>query len=444
MSSAFEQDFLETASPGRPVAKATRWLVRVVCLVVITVLLWPRFENPQTMAGGPGLSPWVALASLLATQTLRLVSGLGLAIGVLVLFRRRWFCRWICPMGLCAELAGRGGRLLRRRSVRLFPIGQWFALLTLAGAAVGYPLLLWLDPLALWAGWTTPASLGTAPGEKVPLGQAPPVEASVEMAGEAPLGWFATGVAVVLGLSLIWPGLWCGRICPLGAFQEILWQVRRGIIALVRRIRPAWPAPESSPTGESPQQGPGWPLARRAVLAGLIGVGWAIAAKKLRAKATRPLRPPGAAHELHFPGLCIRCGNCTRVCPSRIIVPDRAAHGVAGLLAPVVRFEKDYCREDCTRCTQACPSGALHPICLEEKPQTRIGLAKVDMGRCLLGENRDCFICRERCPYQAIQMAFSAIEYTLTPQINPAKCNGCGACQVSCPTWPRAIVIRPV
>jgi MinD superfamily P-loop ATPase len=79
-----------------------------------------------------------------------------------------------------------------------------------------------------------------------------------------------------------------------------------------------------------------------------------------------------------------------------------------------------------------------------EKPKVRIGLARVDMGRCMLGEARECFICRDRCPLQAIHTQFSPITYMMEVQIDPARCNGCGACQASCPTWPRAIVVHPL
>ena len=61
-------------------------------------------------------------------------------------------CRWVCPTGTCADVAAHAGVRLRRRLPRIFPLGQWIAFLTLGGAILGYPVLLWLDPLALFSG----------------------------------------------------------------------------------------------------------------------------------------------------------------------------------------------------------------------------------------------------------------------------------------------------
>jgi ferredoxin-type protein NapG len=81
---------------------------------------------------------------------------------------------------------------------------------------------------------------------------------------------------------------------------------------------------------------------------------------------------------------------------------------------------------------------------MEQKQRTSIGLPRVNMDLCLLGNDRECSLCRNWCPYEAITLEFSQVEYTLTPKIDPAKCPGCGACQAVCPTTPeKAIVVVP-
>jgi ferredoxin len=413
-----------------------RWLVRGLLFLALAFLLLPRSEAWPAAVVVPALSPLVAFASMLATRTIHLTASLGLAVAAIALLRRRWFCRWVCPTGLAIDGAGRLGLVLGRRG-RSFPsLGPWIALVTLGGACLGYPLLLWLDPLAMFSG---PFSLlSDAPG---------------------PGRWCASGFVAVVLLSVAWPGVWCMRVCPLGAVQDLLWLPAKALrSAIERRGRPT--PPRSQPALAKAYRA----LPRRVVLGTAAGLVWAAAARVLHAKAPRCLRPPGALEETRFVGLCIRCGNCARACPERIIRPDLGEHGIAGLLAPVVEFRDDscresskpdtgvvpseslkhYCREDCTRCTEVCPSGALVPLAADDKPTAVIGLARVDMNLCLLGDDRDCAVCRTWCPYEAITLEFSEAEYTLTPRIDPRKCPGCGACEVYCPTTPdKAIVVYP-
>jgi ferredoxin-type protein NapF len=371
-----------------------RWLIRLACLVLAATALWTWWP-----ALVPGLSPFVAVTSILSTRALHATAWLGLAAGVVMLWRPRWFCRWVCPLGLCADGASHAGRKLGRRSARPIPLGQWIVWLTLGGAFVGYPALLWLDPLALFAGL-------------------------FRLTG--PHAWYGlVPVAAVLVASALWPHLWCASACPLGASQDLLSQA-------TLRLRRRQPRTDSARWNG--------PLARRAVLGIGVGVATATAARLTRASASRALRPPGAIDEPEFLGVCVRCGNCIRACPTRIIEPALGGHGLTSLLTPVLRFESGYCREDCTRCTAVCPSGALARVPIQEKPDVRIGLPRVDMNVCLLGEERECSECKRWCPYEAIQYVFSEAEYTLIPRIDREKCNGCGACEAYCPTQPKKAI----
>ena len=383
-----------------------RRFVRGTALVIAVVLLWHGHGSVAV----PGLSPFIALASMLAVRSFHMTALLGLVIAVIVLVHLRWFCRWLCPLGLCAEGASRLGRRCGRKARKAIPLGQWILWLTLGGALSGWPLLFWLDPLSIFSGLFALKTVGSISG----------------------VWLLALPAVVVLLLSVVWPYIWCGRLCPLGALQDIL--ARPG-----RRWhkRTAW-------TSDS-----GLALGRRAVLGAAVGVASASALRAAGASSPRPLRPPGALDEPKFLGACVRCGNCIRVCPTQIIQPDLGAHGLVSLLTPTLSFESGYCHDDCALCSRVCPSGALTRFMWKgskrHAPYIRMGFAQVDMDVCLLGADRECAECRRWCPYGAIRYVFSETEYCLVPQIDATKCNGCGACEKACPTQPKkAIVVGPL
>jgi ferredoxin-type protein NapF len=395
------------STDGNDRRRRMRQIVRVVLLVAAVLLLLPLPKATRLLVVVPALSPFVALASLLSTRTLHIATAIGFIVAVVVLIRRRWFCRWVCPAGTCADFAAKLGLRLHRRCPRVPPLGQLIALLTLGGAILGYPLLLWLDPLGMFSGLLGIQNIKAVPG----------------------IGWGAIGFAAVLVLSVAWPGLWCARLCPLGALQDLLSRLSRIIVRLRQSM-------QSQADGGLP---------RRAVLGAAAGVSLAAVVRRVRGSAPPPLRPPSAVDETRFAGLCVRCGNCMRACPTHIIQPDRGEHGIASLLTPTLDFSRDYCHKDCTQCTEVCPSGAITSLTAEQKQRASIGLPHVNMDICLLGDDRECSLCRNWCPYEAITLEFSPVEYTLTPKIDPAKCPGCGACQAVCPTSPtKAIVVYPL
>ena len=164
---------------------------------------------------------------------------------------------------------------------------------------VGYPLLLWLDPLAMFGG-----SLGLV----------------VDPAAAGPRAAAALLAAIVL-LSYILPGTWCLKLCPLGATQELAASPR---LTIQRRLAAADVAQEASPGNDELIAEP---LNRRSLLTTAVGAACAVAGaplglamkEKTQTGERKTLRPPGAAAEWQFGQLCLRCGNCVRACPTRII-----------------------------------------------------------------------------------------------------------------------------
>ncbi len=114
-------------------------------------------------------------------------------------------------------------------------------------------------------------------------------------------------------------------------------------------------------------------------------------------------------------------------------------------MTPIVVFETDYCREDCNLCMRVCPSGAIVYADLEEKRAVPIGLAHINMDRCIMAMGPECrAMCMESCPYEAIQLhEWSFEDDRRYPVVENTKCPGCGACVIAC-TPMNAIVVRPL
>jgi ferredoxin len=190
----------------------------------------------------------------------------------------------------------------------------------------------------------------------------------------------------------------------------------------------------------------GMAVGRRVFLGAGVGGVTALVTEAAGRGQDPPVRPPGAADENRFVGLCIRCGNCMRVCPTGILKPDLGLGGVAGFMAPRAVFDGGYCREDCNACGRVCPSGAIASLPLGAKRQRIIGAAEVDLEKCVLAGGQECGVCVSACPYQAVEVvepeeAFPAYPY---PRVIAGACVGCGACEYECPTAPpRAIRVRP-
>jgi ferredoxin len=169
-------------------------------------------------------------------------------------------------------------------------------------------------------------------------------------------------------------------------------------------------------------------------LGGLTRLGW----PPRRAS----VRPPGALAEARFAGVCVRCGNCISHCPAGILRPDTDPVGLFGLAAPVVRFGPDYCREDCNRCGQVCPTGAIRALDLPAKRQAVMGVAVIKREHCVCWvKEEQCMACADVCPYDAVRTVPSrTVDF---PSVRIEACLGCGACEIACPAATLAIVVEP-
>ena len=158
--------------------------------------------------------------------------------------------------------------------------------------------------------------------------------------------------------------------------------------------------------------------------------------KQIPERAT-PIVPPGAWSARHFTQHCTACQLCVSACPNNVLRPST---DLEKLMQPEMSYERGYCRPECTRCSEVCPAGAIHPITKEEKSSTRIGHAVWIKKNCIpLTDGVECGNCARHCPSGAILMVASDSEdenSVKIPVVNAERCIGCGACENLCPARP--------
>ena len=156
---------------------------------------------------------------------------------------------------------------------------------------------------------------------------------------------------------------------------------------------------------------------------------------------------PGADDERTFLSLCIRCGECLKVCPTNVLQPAIFEAGLEGVfsprLAPRFIFEQSYCEYACTLCGQVCPTGAIPRLTEEIKHTRPTGKSYFDHSRCLpWAEKTPCIRCEEMCPTpdKAIKILNTLkikgkdgeeIEIQ-QPYVDRDLCVGCGICESNC------------
>lgn len=155
------------------------------------------------------------------------------------------------------------------------------------------------------------------------------------------------------------------------------------------------------------------------------------------------LRPPGAKAEEEFQARCIRCGECMRVCPNHALQPALLQFGLERMWTPVLTPRIGPCEFNCTLCMQVCPTGALEILNQRSKQQFRMGTAYFLKDRCIpWAENTDCLVCEEVCPTpeKAIHMRDEEVlddagntRVVKRPFIIDVNCIGCGTCESKCP-----------
>ena len=149
------------------------------------------------------------------------------------------------------------------------------------------------------------------------------------------------------------------------------------------------------------------------------------------------ISPPGSKSHVNITSKCTGCQLCVSVCPNQVLRPSG---NIENFMHPVASYERGYCRPECTKCSEVCPSGAIQKIDKAEKSSIQIGRAVWIKDNCVpLTDYVSCGNCARHCPVGAIQMIPSVAgkeESLKIPAIDTEKCIGCGACEHLCPSRP--------
>ena len=146
-----------------------------------------------------------------------------------------------------------------------------------------------------------------------------------------------------------------------------------------------------------------------------------------------PLTPPGSKGVKDFYRRCTACQLCVAECPNNVLRPST---DLKHFMQPEMSYERGYCRPECTRCSELCPTGAIRKITKEEKTQYHVGTARVNADLCVVEQGVECGNCARHCPAGAIMLVKDDATGYRRPVVNEEKCIGCGACENLCPARP--------
>ena len=158
-------------------------------------------------------------------------------------------------------------------------------------------------------------------------------------------------------------------------------------------------------------------------------------------KRQTPITPPGSQSASNMQQHCTACQLCVSVCPNEVLRPSAS---LDTFMQPMMSYERGYCRPECTKCAEVCPTDAIHLIDKAEKSAIQIGHAVWVKERCVpLTDGQACGNCARHCPTGAITMIPSDPsnpESLKIPAVDTEKCIGCGACENLCPSRPLSAI----
>ena len=175
---------------------------------------------------------------------------------------------------------------------------------------------------------------------------------------------------------------------------------------------------------------------------------------KVKPERKKLITPPGSLSARNMAEHCTSCQLCINSCPNDVLRPSSS---LDRFMQPEVSYERGYCRPECTRCSDVCPTGAIKPVTVEQRTAIQVGHAVWVKENCVsVADGIPCGNCARHCPAGAIQMVplqagvhqdgrrwldadnqeIPREKVLLIPVVNDDKCIGCGACENLCPSRP--------
>jgi polyferredoxin len=449
------------------------------------------------------LDPLVFLGTLLSGRVFLSAFIPALVILLASLVLGRFFCGWLCPMGVTLDI---GDTLLKVRRYKKnpgkFPDLKYIFLALLAGAALlGVSLIFLAAPLSLITRfyglviypalvlclqWATVFTQSLVEAINPDILLAP----GLRPVGFATTGFILSFFAILFGLGLLAPRFWCRYLCPSGAIFALVSgkplfrrrvsdactecgtcsrKCKMGAIPsegtttrhreciLCQTCKDVCPVDAIRYSPEKPEMAnPAVPFStgrRELLLAGTAGAGTALLSltgidsplaesKVGRVVPDRLIRPPGALPEAGLFSRCVRCGECMAACPTNTLQPIWFESGFIGLFSPSVMPGHGPCDPHCNRCAEVCPTNAIRVLDKKERIWAKTGTAVILPHKCLAWEHdKKCMVCDEVCPYDAVKFIKKKDKPVPVPVVRENMCAGCGYCEYHCPVKNDAAII---
>lgn len=459
------------------------------------------------------MSPLSAIGAMMAAKAFILKYWPAMVVLLLTILFGRFFCAWICPLGTTIDITDRLFTGFRRRSQKHIYDGRKLKYYLLAFLLISLlfsqQYVGWFDPLSIATSVYSisihPYIIDLIDGLFGYFSAVPLVGylfafihkfiQTMLFAHHAPFfrahGILLAVFVLLISFGMVFRRYWCRNICPMGGILALFsdWSffrrnvsssctscglcvekcgmgaissdghgTKEGECILCMTCQKV--CPENSITfgmKQPAEQRYAIDLSKRAFLVtGLTGVVMAPLLKLNYTKSVNKgkasiIRPPGAVDEEEFLALCIRCGECMKVCKTNGLHPTLLESGIEGLWTPKLIPRIGYCDYGCVLCTRVCPSGAIRRLDLEEKREIALGKARIDHNRCIpwVGYARlpelekrwqdfNCGVCEEVCPVPTKAIHFNTYvdaqqREIRRPFVREDICTGCGFCEKVCP-----------